>query len=200
MLNNGFLELLPIYGYIIIFFLIIVEGPIVTITSSFLAASGYLNIFILYPLIVIADVLADIMWYFVGYIGREKIIDRWGRFVGLTHERFKKFEKLENKFKTYQGKILFIAKITHAAGFPILITSGILKMDLKRYILFNFLATLPKTLIFMILGYYFGQARETISRYLGYSTIIGIILFSLAIIIYFILQKYSKKLFREYEQ
>lgn len=125
MFNNSFAGLFPIYSYIIIFLLIIVEGPVVTISSSFLAASGYLNIFILYPLIVIADLLADIMWYFVGYLGKEKIIDRWGRFIGLTHERFRKLERLKNKFKTHQGKILFTAKITHAVGFPIFIAAGL---------------------------------------------------------------------------
>lgn len=66
------------YGYPIIFLLVLIEGPIVTITSSFFAASGYFNVFMLYPVIVIADLLSDILWYFVGYFGREKIINRWG--------------------------------------------------------------------------------------------------------------------------
>ncbi|MCJ7471992.1 MAG: VTT domain-containing protein, partial [Actinobacteria bacterium] len=149
---------------------------------------------------VIADLLADIMWYFVGYLGKEKIIDRWGRFIGLTHERFRKLERLKNKFKTHQGKILFTAKITHAVGFPILIAAGIFKIDFKKYILFNFFAALPKTLILMMLGYYFGEARETIARYLGYSTIVGIFFFIFALVIYFIIQKYSKGLFKKYEE
>jgi membrane-associated protein len=200
MLFSKILETLPKYGYIIVSLLVLVEGPVVTISSSFLASFGYFNIFVLYPLIVAADVFADVLWYFVGYLGRERIINRWGRFVGLTQEKFGRLARIENKFKANQGKILFTAKITHAVGFPFLITAGILKVDLKKYILFNFLAALPKTLIFMVIGYYFGEAGEAIGKYLRYSTYIGISLFVIAVAVFFILQKYSKKLFQKYEE
>lgn len=186
------------YGYPIIFLLVLIEGPIVAITSSFFAASGYFNIFILYPLIVFADLSGDILWYFVGYLGREKIINRWGRFIGLTPERVSKFEKINDKFKNHQGKALFTAKITHVIGFPFLISAGIFKWDLKKFIWFNFLATLPKTLFFMLIGYYFGEAHEAISRYLGYSTLFGIAAFIIALIIYFIVIKFSKRFFKNY--
>jgi membrane protein DedA with SNARE-associated domain len=188
------------YGYPIIFLLVLIEGPIVTITSSFFAASGYFSVFILYPLIVIADLSSDILWYFAGYLGREKIINRWGHFVGLNPETFGKFEKINDKFKKHRGKVLFTAKITHVIGFPFLISAGIFKWDLKKFIWFNFLATLPKTLFFMILGFYFGEARETISRYLGYSTLVGISSFVLALIIYFAVIKLSKRFFKKFEE
>jgi membrane protein DedA with SNARE-associated domain len=186
------------YGYPIIFLLVLIEGPIVTITSSFFAASGYFNVFILYPVIVIADLSSDILWYFVGYFGREKIINRWGNLIGLNTERVDKFEKINDKFKKHRGKVLIIAKITHVIGLPFLISAGIFKWDLKKFIWFNFLATLPKTLFFIILGYYFGEAHEAISKYLGYSTLIGITAFSLSLIIYFVVVKLSKKLFKNY--
>lgn len=193
-------DLLIKYGYPIIFFLVLFEGPFVTITAGFFAASGYFNLFLLYPLIVFTDLFSDVMWYFVGYFGKEKIINRWGCFIGITEKRLKKMEKLGHEFENHQGKILFTAKITHAFGLPLLITSGMLKINLKEFSWFNFLATLPKTLVFLLLGYYFGEAREAIARYLGYSTIIGIVIFILAIAIYIIIQKYLKKFFVKFEE
>ncbi|MCL4378138.1 MAG: VTT domain-containing protein [Actinobacteria bacterium] len=187
------------YGYPIIFLLVVYEGPLITIISSFLAASGLFNVFIIYPLVVIADLTGDIIWYYVGYFGREKIITRWGRFLGLPYSRMDKFEKINERFKNHQGKILFSAKVTHVIGFPFLIVAGIFKWDIKKFMWFNFLATLPKSLLWVIIGYFFGQASVTISKYLKYSTFISIGILILSILIYFIIIKIAKRFFKNYE-
>lgn len=197
--SSQIIELLTKYGYPVIFLLVLIEGPLVMIISSFFAAMGYLNIFFLYPLLVAADLIADILWYYAGYLGRKNIVNRWGRFIGLTPDKLDRFEKLSNKFKNHQGKILFIAKITHVIGFPFLVAAGIFRINIKKFIWFNFLATIPKVLFFMLLGYYFGEASEIISRYLEYGTLIGILLLILSIIIYFFIQRIAKKYFKRYE-
>lgn len=188
------------YGYPIIFLLVVYEGPVVTIISSFLAAAGLFNVFILYPLVVIADLTGDVIWYFVGYFGREKLIKRWGRFFGLPYERLDKFEKINERFKNHQGKVLFTAKITHLIGFPFLIGAGIFKWDLKRFIWFNFLATLPKSLAWMLLGYYVGQASLVVSKYLKYGTLISVGILILSIVIYFIIMKITKRFLKNYTE
>lgn len=197
--SSQIIELVSKYSYPVIFLLILIEGPLVMMISSFFAAMGYLNIFILYPLLVIADLLADILWYFVGYVGRRNIARRWGRVLGLTGDRLARFERLNDRFKRNQGKILFTAKITHVIGFPFLIAAGIFRIDLKRFIWFNFLATIPKVMIFMLLGYYFGEASVLISRYLGYGTIVVMLLLVLSIAVYFLIQRFAKKIFKKYE-
>ncbi len=197
--SSQIIELVTRYGYPIIFFLVLIEGPLVMIISSFFAATGYLNIFILYPMLVIADLFADILWYFVGYLGRKNIVDRWGRFLGLTRDKLAGFERLNNKFKNHQGKILFTAKITHIIGFPFLIAAGIFRIDIKKFIWFNFLATIPKVMLFMVLGYYFGEASELISKYLGYGTLIGTLVLILLIAVYFLIQKFAKRILKHYE-
>lgn len=187
------------FGYPIIFLLVVYEGPLVTIIASFLAASGFFNVFILYPLVIAADLTGDIIWYYVGYFGREKVINRWGRFLGLPFERMDKFEKINERFKNHQGKILFIAKITQVVGLPFLIGAGIFKWDLKKFMWFNFLAAVPKSLLWIIIGYFFGHASIAISRYFKYGTLISIGTLILSILIYFIILKITKRFFRRYE-
>jgi len=187
------------FGYPIIFLLVVYEGPLVTIIASFLAASGFFNVFILYPLVIAADLTGDIIWYYVGYFGREKVINRWGRFLGLPFERMDKFEKINERFKNHQGKILFIAKITQVVGLPFLIGAGVFKWDLKRYMWFNFLAALPKSLAWILIGYFFGNASIVISRYFKYGTFISIGTLILSILVYFIILKITKIFFRRYE-
>lgn len=189
------------HGYPVIFFLVLIEGPIVTIISSFFASMGYLNVFILYPLILFSDMVGDILWYYVGYFGRNLTGSWWTRFLGLPGPGgFEGFKRLIDKFEENQGMVLFTAKLTHAVGFPFLIASGVFRLDIKRFILFNLLAAVPKTLIFMVLGYYFGRASYIIGRYLNYSAVIGIILLALAIAAYLLVQRYSRRLFKKYEE
>jgi membrane-associated protein len=161
---------------------------------------GYLNMFIPYRLIVFSDIMDDVIWYFAGYFGGKRIVGSGAKYFGLSLEEFQGFRRLIEKFRENQGMVLFIAKLTHALGFPFLIASGALRLDIKRFILFNFLAALPKTLFFMVLGYYFGKASNIIGRYLRYSTASGIILLAIAIGIYLLIQKYSSRLFKKYEK
>jgi membrane protein DedA with SNARE-associated domain len=187
------------FGYPIVFLLVVYEGPFATIISAFLAASGFFNVFILYPVVVFADLTGDIIWYYVGYFGREKIINRWGRFLGLPYNRLDKLEKINERFKNHQAKVMFVAKVTHVIGFPFLIAAGIFKWDIKKYIWFNFLATLPKSLLWIIIGYFFGQASVLVNEYLKYGTYISIGIFILAIAVYFVIVKISRKYFKKYD-
>ena len=187
------------YGYPIIFLLSVYEGPFVTITASFLAASGFFSIFIIYPIVVIADLIGDIIWYYVGYFGREKIINRWGRLLGLPYDRLEKIEKINERFKKHQGKIMFGAKITHFVGFPFLIAAGILKWDIKKFVWLNFLGALPKSFLWVVIGYFFGQVSVIVIKYLKYGSYISIALFAFSIAAYFIIMRVSKKYFKKFE-
>jgi membrane protein DedA with SNARE-associated domain len=187
------------FGYPIVFLLVVYEGPFTTIIAAFLAASGFFNVFILYPIVVIADLTGDIIWYYVGYFGREKIINRWGRFLGLPYDRLDKLEKINERFKNHQTKVMFAAKVTHVVGFPFLIAAGMFKWNIKKYIWFNFLATLPKSLLWIFIGYFFGQASVLINKYLKFGTYISIGVFILSIAVYFIIVKISRKYLKKYD-
>jgi membrane protein DedA with SNARE-associated domain len=187
------------FGYPLLFLLVVYEGPFVTIIAAFLAASGFFNVFILFPVVVIADLTGDIIWYYVGYFGREKVINRWGRFLGLPYDRLDKLEKINERFKNHQARVLFAAKVTHFIGFPFLIAAGIFKWDIKKYIWFNFLATLPKSLLWIFIGYFFGQASVLVNKYLKYGTYISIGILILSIAVYFAIVKISRKYFKKYD-
>ncbi|MDP3997397.1 MAG: VTT domain-containing protein [Candidatus Andersenbacteria bacterium] len=179
------LLLLTQYGYPLVFILAFFEGPIVTIVSSFLAAQGYFTIVILYLLIVAADLTSDSFWYAVGYYGRIKVVERWGHYIGVTAPQI---IALENFFERYSGRTLLTAKLTHVVGMPFLLAAGIAKMPYRPFLWFNALATFPKTLVFVIIGYLFGQAHSIIGKYLAYSTWFGLLGLGGALLVYVIIQ------------
>ena len=168
---------LVVYKYQVMFPITIFEGPIITVIGGFLASQGILNFYAVYAVCVSGDIVGDLLYYALGRWGSQSFLMKWLKYLGVTPERIK---KLENHFEKHSGKTLLLGKISHGAGSLILIAAGVSKMPVGRFIWFNFIGTLPKTLAFLLIGYYFGEAYKRISQHIDYTALLT---FSIAVII-----------------
>jgi membrane protein DedA with SNARE-associated domain len=141
----------------------ILEGPIVTVIAAYLAHLGYMNIFAVYLICVGGDLIGDGLLYAVGRFGVGLLPDRLMRLLGLTEARQ---IALTQHFEAKGGRTLLFGKWTHSAGMPILIAAGMAHMGFGRYIWLNLLGTIPKTLIFVLIGYFLGAAYSVIDTYI----------------------------------
>lgn len=182
------IEWLLVYKYIVLFPVMVIEGPIITIIAGFLSSLELLNIYIAFFVVVVADLLGDFIYYSIGRWGRKKFIDKWGKYIGIDPL---KIEKLENHFLKHRKKTLIIGKISHAIGAPILVAAGIVKVPIIEFLWVNFLATLPKSFLFIFIGYHFGQAYVRLDQYLEYFTITFIIIGITFVLIYYLYNKYK---------
>ncbi len=181
--------LLDSYKYLFLFPIVVIEGPIVTVIAGFLSSLGHLNIFIVYAVIVLGDVVGDSLYYAIGFYGRLGFVERWGRFLGMTKERV---VKIENHFKNHVGKTLITGKLTHFAGAVILVAAGVARVPYWRFVWYNFLPTIPKSLAFLLLGYYFGKAYQQIDQYFDYATLAILAVCVLAVVVYILVKKFRK--------
>ncbi len=193
-MNNSteIFSLLYTYGYHVLFPLVLLEGPIATIAGGFLVAGGYMNFYMAYLVVIVADLAGDIIYYWIGRSFLNTVGLKLLSFVGIDSKNIEHAKKAMNYHK---GKILFFGKLSHAIGGPILIAAGALKVPIKDFVLFNFLATIPKSLTFLMVGYLFG---DTIGRWGKYIklTSIGLALFTvIVVVIYLQLYKKAKRLF-----
>lgn len=161
---NVVVHLLETYKYLILLPLTIVEGPIVTITASFLASLGYLNIFIVYGISVLGDVIGDSLYYWLGRLGRHTIIPRYGRFLGITEERLR---FAEEHYKKHLAKTIFFGKVTNIPNISILITAGATRVNFRTYLGVVFLAEVIKQPVLIFIGYYFGKSYVSIEKIFG---------------------------------
>lgn len=151
------------HGYPLLFIVMLVEGPVVTAAAAFAAALHYLNIWIVLLLSVLANLIPDLVYYAIGYWGRETFINKYGRYIGITPERIAATEKLAAQ---HSGKSLFMIKMIPFLATPGLVLVGATKMDIKKYAFWSIIIIIPTSLLYLILGYYFGAAYATIERYL----------------------------------
>ena len=173
-------------GYTLMFVLMLIEGPVVTAAGAFVAAFSYFQLWIVFLLSVLANLIPDAVYYAMGYWGRHTFIDKYGNYFGLTKERVAAAEKFSTD---HTGKSLFAIKMIPFLATPGLIAVGASKMDLKKYIFWCVVITLPSSLVYLLIGYYFGAAYGTIDHYLH----LGYYLVAAAIIVVLIVLYFQRK-------
>ena len=156
------------YKYWVLFPISIIEGPIITIIAGFLVSLGYLNIFVVYIVLIAGDIIGDLLYYYIGKKGAKPVITRFGKYVGITPE---KVTNIERRFNGNVIKTLLFGKLTHAFGSVILFTAGMVNVDLWQFIIYNSIGTAVKTFALLLVGYYFGQAYDKINTYFNQAVI-----------------------------
>ncbi|PIN90082.1 hypothetical protein COU57_04615 [Candidatus Pacearchaeota archaeon CG10_big_fil_rev_8_21_14_0_10_32_14] len=166
-------------GYVLIFLLMLIEGPIVTVAASFLASLGFFNIFVILILSFLGNFIGDYLHYQIGYYGGEKAVDKYLPKSGKSKKKILNIRKnVDNHF----GKTILFIKLTPMAS-PGLIFLGYLKVPLRRFLLYSAIISLIFSMFFVAIGYYLGYAFDNwlkyfkITEYLFYFIIIVLICF-----------------------
>ncbi len=169
------------HGYWLMFVAMLIEGPIITAAATFAFALGYFDLVIVFILSLLGDLVADVIYYAIGYWGRISIVERYGHHFGLTNERM---EKIERHLEQHGGKTLVALKLAPFIPTPGLMLVGVARMRLSKFTLISALITVPKTILFMVVGYYFGRMYDTFSKDFGYA--------SMAVAVLILLYSFSK--------
>ncbi len=185
------------HGYTLMFIAMLVEGPAVTAAGAFAAALGYFNLWIVFLLSILGNLIPDVVYYALGFWGRKNFIDKYGHYFGITPERTAMLEKLMHK---NVGKALAFIKLFPLIATPGLIIAGASRVDIKKYVWWSLIVTAPSSTFFLILGYYFGAAYDKVVKYLNYGgyLILGIVV--IFIIISYFYKKISRKIAEEIEK
>ena len=188
------LHLLLQYKYLVLFPIVIIEGPIITVIAGFVASMSYMNFFITYGVVVAGDITGDAVYYAIGRWGRENFLDKWGKYIGLNP---KKIALVERHFEKHGAGTLLIGKLTHGIGAIFLVVAGLVRMPFLKFISTNLFATLIKSLALLLIGYFFGQAITKINSILEFISAISVsigIIVALAFFVY-----YNKKTDEKYK-
>ena len=168
----------------------VLEGPIITVISGLLASLGVLNIFAAFGLLVVADVIGDVLHYVAGvYWRRITWIKRYGKYLGYG-EQFENY--IDIHFQNHKIKTFLVAKFSHGLGTAIQMAAGVARVNFNEYLWVSVAATIPKTAIFLLIGFYMGDSYELINRYLT-TTGWVFVMIAILIIILMLSGRYARK-------
>jgi membrane protein DedA with SNARE-associated domain len=105
-------------GYPAMFIGSLVEGPALMILVGFFLRLGIFSFAPAFLFLWAGDVVGDFIWYGVGRYGVHRTIVRIGKLFGVSEELI---EKIKDKFRKHEGKILFASKLTTGFGFSVFI-------------------------------------------------------------------------------
>ena len=171
------------HGISILAPLAILEGPIVTVVAAYLASLHLLRLVDVIICVIIGDVIGDCILYWVGRGMLDWLPLSLRMRFGVSRRRM---AVLIRTFRDNGVRVLVVGKLTHAAGFAVLIAAGAARMSFGTFVLANFLATIPKSLALVALGYLFGSAHALIAEWfsLGSVVILAGVALVIAVIIY----------------
>jgi membrane protein DedA with SNARE-associated domain len=183
-----FIDLLSHYGYVVLFPFAVFEGPFVAIIAGTFVSSGEFDFFPAFAVLTIADLTGDAFYYALGRFSHTRFLQRIGSKIGLTHERT---EPLEEGFRRHDWKLILFAK-TQALGSLVLYFAGVTRMPFLRYMGWNLLGTVPKVLLFELVGYFFGQSLIHSTKYLNELGIATFCIALLLLVAYWSIKRYAE--------
>ena len=163
MTQEALLALMQSHGLWLVGPMAVVEGPIVTVIAAYLAKLGYMTLMGVYLVCVLGDLIGDGMYYWIGRAGPAILPDRWLARLGMTQARQL---ALEGHFAKSGPRTLLIGKWTQSAGLPIMLASGAARMNFTKYMLWNFAGSVPKTAVFVAIGWFIGSAYSAIDTWI----------------------------------
>ncbi len=199
---NGILQFLITYKYIALFPVAFFEGPIVALVAGFLIHQGYLNPVLAYIIMILGDLIPDTIYYYAGRYGNNnRFVKNTGAKLGIKGDDTGVVEKM---WKNHPFKTMFLSKLAYGLSTPFLISAGLVKMPLKKFVSLTLPITLFQYGVILIIGYLLGNSFDYASKYIKYAGFIiaGIII--ILIILYISFTKYAayqvKKLESEEEE
>jgi membrane protein DedA with SNARE-associated domain len=178
------------HGYVIIFLVMCVEGPFTTAAAGFAAALGYFDPFAILFLSIMGDLVPDTLYYYIGYFSKTSSTKRFGERIGLTEQRVGKTETL---LREHFGKTMLMLKLTPVIPTFAFMLVGALHISYRRFLWLCSVITVPKSILFLFLGYFFGQLYN-VSDYLHYASVLFPAVIISGVIIYFAYSKISARL------
>jgi membrane protein DedA with SNARE-associated domain len=194
---NFIMQVIASSGYFGVFFLMILESAVMPVPSEiimpfagFLVSTGQFNIWYIVLAGSLGNVVGALIAYFVGlYLGRGFIL-RYGKYMLLEK---KYLVMTENWFKKYGEKTVFFCRMMPIVRTINSLPAGIGKMNLKKFVMYTFLGSIPWNLALTYVGVVLGKNWNLISNY---SHLVDIVVISAIIIfiVWFVFSHRRKKL------
>ena len=143
-------DLIKDWGYIVLFLYSFGGGFVALVVAGILSYSGDLNIFLTLIVAGVANFIGDQFLFTIARNNKntaKKMMEKHRRKIAMAHLLMRK----------YGSWVIFLQKYIYGIKTLIPLAMGITKYDYKKFIFFNFFATIVWTLIIGISSYMLGE-------------------------------------------
>jgi membrane protein DedA with SNARE-associated domain len=178
-LKNGQLPELGPWTYVLLAVLVAVEGPIGTLLGAAAASAGLMRPIPVFLAAMTGNLVADSLWYGLGYAGKIEWALRFGRRMGIDQRHLR---HLEHNLRVHAVKVIFLAKLTVSFVIPTLVAAGLVKAPWRKWFPPLFIAETLWTGSLVLVGFYATEAIKRVEQGIEYIALFGSAFFLLFVI------------------
>jgi membrane protein DedA with SNARE-associated domain len=154
--------------------------------SGFVAYEGKMTLIGITIVGALGNLFGSLIAYFVGLKAGRPVLEKYGKYILITH---KNLEMADRWFEKYGDEAVFISRLLPIIRTFISLPAGIARMDLKKFIIYTFLGSLPWTFAMGYIGFILGPNWNIIRSYFHILDIIVII--GIIVLISYLIYKYK---------
>lgn len=191
-IHSGQLPDLGFWSYVILMILVFVEGPAATLVAATMAASGILRADLVFLFSMIANFLADVFWYSLGYFGGDRrILLR----IGWVRRRWFTIRRLQRNLHGRAARIYLLTKLSMGLlTIPLLIASGMSRVPWYRLALVSLVVEPIWNALLVLAGLRLGQYVAQMERGLQVIAVVG------TLVVLFVLLFFYRRIFARFAQ
>ena len=142
-----------------------VPGETMLLFASFLAFQHHgLNLGLIIAVGTAACTVGDNLGYWIGFHGGRPLLHHYQRFFRVSDEKIARGEKI---FDRFGPATVFFARFVFGMRVIAGPLAGVLRMQWRRFVLFNFLGAALWVTVISSVGYLFGQHWQRLLRMVG---------------------------------
>jgi membrane protein DedA with SNARE-associated domain len=126
--------------------------------SGYLVYTGELNLWIVSVAGAIGCVLGSLVAYWVGMYGGRPFIEKYGRYVLISHHDL---DLADRWFDRFGEVIVFASRLLPVIRTFIAFPAGVSRMNVKKFVIYTFLGSLPWCLGLAYVGQKLGEQWDT---------------------------------------
>jgi membrane protein DedA with SNARE-associated domain len=153
------------------------EAPLMSIVIGFFVATGHLNLYLAFGVVVLGDFIGDSALYVFGRWFRA-LFARLGLRLNLSPVRVR---RVLEYFGKHDRRAIVISKLVHGIGFTGLIAAGGLRIPFGRFIVTCVIVAACQSAVLAAAGMLSGRAYQSIANVLGYLDVVVAAVFLLAL-------------------
>lgn len=161
---------------------VFIPGTIFVMACGFIAAQGYISVVTLIWSSIIGAVFGDVLSYYLGRKGTQlfrpenKLLT-----VDLLHRGIE-------FFKSHGSKSIFIGRFMGPARAIVPFVAGTFHMSVRKFLLWNVISAIGWAIVYVLLGYFFGNAWHALLVWSGWIGAIIAIAVGVVVGVYFLIR------------
>jgi membrane protein DedA with SNARE-associated domain len=136
----------------------------------------------------LGNLFGSLIAYYVGLIGGRPLLERYGKYIFISHN---KLELADRWFDKYGYEAVLISRFLPGIRTFISLPAGIAHMDIKKFVIYTFIGSLPWCFALGYVGVVLGPQWELIRTYFHILDIIVAI--AIVVFIAYLIYKYKYK-------